>query len=179
MEETRDSELVRLARSGDSRAFEKLITRHYERMYATAYKWTRNRADAEDVTQNACIKMARSIYDLKKEATFNSWLYRLVLNTARDYQRQAGRIHVRETVNEEEMLTGQSKDSPEKDYYARQVVGEIYTLPEKERDALLLVYSEELSHGEAARVLGIAESTVSWRIHSARKRLQKRLEVKR
>lgn len=64
------------------------------------------------------------------------------------------------------------KDSSAEDQlYAKQVIAALHTLPEGERDALILVMSDGLSHKEAGIILGCKESTVSWRIHEARKKL--------
>ena len=167
MNKTEDGKLVLRARNGDSRAFEILVTRHYERMYAIAFKWTRNAADAEDVTQMACINMARGIRNLRNEKIFTTWLYRVVVNAAKDFFRQNKRA---ETLPENaEPVSNDS--SPEENLYTQEVLGEIYALPEKEKDAILLVFGEGLSHSEAAKVLGCAETTISWRIHKARERL--------
>lgn len=178
MTEPEEWELIGLAREGDSRAFEALVTRYYETMYAIAYKWTRNAADAEDVTQNACIRFARGIGSLNNPALFRTWLYRLVLNAVRDFQRQVGRIHLHEAAEETAPQQPGTDASPESALYAKEILAEVYALPEKERDAVLLVFGGDLSHGEAAQVLRVAESTVSWRIHSARKRLVKKMEGK-
>ncbi len=171
MSEPGDGELVRLARNGDSRAFETLVNRHYERMYAIAFKWTRSRADAEDITQNACIKLAHGIRSLHNEALFMTWLYRIVINAAKDYQRQSGRMH---TDCEVEGFESPAPN-PEHEIYSKEVISEIYSLPPKERDAILLVFGEGLSHGAAAQILECAETTVSWRIFRARDRLARKL----
>ncbi len=170
MSEPEDGELVRKARAGDDQAFEVLINRHYERMYAIAFKWTRNAADAEDVTQTACINMARGIRKLLDERTFTTWLYRVVVNAAKDFFRQNKRT---EALSEKDDVASPGQN-PEEALYTRQMLGEIYNLPEKEKDAILLVFGESLSHAQAAKVLGCAETTISWRIHKAREFLSER-----
>ncbi len=79
-----DAQLIQRAGAGDARAFEVLVNRHYGTMFKMAFKWCRNRADAEDVTQNACIKLARALKTYEHKAAFTTWLYRLVINTAID-----------------------------------------------------------------------------------------------
>lgn len=167
MSEAEDGELIRYARNGDSRAFDILINRHYERMYAIAFKWTRNSTDAEDVTQMACINVARGIRELRDEKIFTTWLYRIVVNAAKDFFRKNNRIELFPENNE---ITDASLN-PEEKLYIQEVINEIYDLPEKEKDAVLLVFGEGLSHAEAAKILGCAETTISWRIHEARNRL--------
>ncbi len=168
--------MIRRASEGDEKAFEALVNAHYEMIYAIAFKWVRNRADAEDIAQNACIKLARAIHTFKNEALFTTWLYRIVINCAKDYQRQAGRIRAYES---DDASDGQpaANDSPEKHLYAKDMLDSVYALPDKERDAILLVFGEEMTHGAAAQILGVSEVTVSWRIHNARKRLRKKMEA--
>lgn len=170
MSEPEDGDLVRRARAGDAGAFEMLINRHYERMYAIAYKWTRNQADAEDVTQTACINMARGIRKILDERTFTTWMYRVVVNAAKDLFRQNKCTELL-SENNDVVSTGQN---PEESLYTRQMLNEIYALPENEKNAILLVFGEGLSHAQAAKVLGCAETTISWRIHKARECLAER-----
>ena len=65
-----DEALIRAAQAGDAQAFEQLLERHYETLYRFAYKWCGNRADAEDVTQQACVKLARALASYRFESTF-------------------------------------------------------------------------------------------------------------
>ena len=166
--------LISSARKGDSRAFEMLVNCHYERMFAIAFKWTRNRADAEDVTQMACINMAKGIRKLRDEKTFATWLYRVVVNAAKDFFRQNSRT---QTLPDNYEPVSEALN-PEENLHIQERLEEIYALPEKERDAVLLVFGEGLNHSEAAQVLGCAETTISWRIHEARNRLNSQREKK-
>ena len=61
MPELSDTELIRQAQGGDRSAFEALLRLHYDTIYRIAYKWCGNRVDAQDITQNACIKLARAM----------------------------------------------------------------------------------------------------------------------
>lgn len=167
MSEPEDKELITQARSGDRRAFETLINRYYETMFRMAFKWCGNRTQAEDITQDACIKLARSLESYRGDAAFTSWLYRLVINCGRDWMRAQNR----HPDNPNAMEFVSLRDKKDETVYARQVMSEVYALPEGEREALLLVHSEGFSHKEAADILGCKESTISWRIHEARKKL--------
>lgn len=163
-----EAALIRAAQSGDRIAFEALVREHYNVMFRMAFKWCGNRADAEDITQNACIKLARSLGGYRFEAAFTSWLYRLVVNTAIDWQRQ-NKTHapLPEGGNEPISAGGSAEDIVQ----ARQMLARVMALPEKEKTALLLVFSEGLTHAEAAFAMGCKESTVSWYVHEARKKL--------
>lgn len=163
-----ETDLIKQAQSGDRAAFEALLRAHYDVMYRIAYKWCGNQADAEDITQNACIKLARSLDSFRFEAAFLSWLYRLVINTAKDWAKSRARQTTELTAENEpaEAPAGEEK------VFANQVMAFIRRLPDKEREALCLVFSEGMSHREAATVMDCKESTVSWYIHEARKKLQ-------
>ncbi len=163
-----DAQLIEQATRGDARAFEALVNRHYDTMFRMAFKWCGNRNDAEDVTQNACIKLARSLKTYERKAAFTTWLYRLVINTAIDMQR-AEKRHDHAQSEADEMAGG---DNPESAYYAQEMMRQIGKLPEKEKTALLLVFGEGMNHAEAAFVMAVKESTVSWYIHEARKKLE-------
>lgn len=169
--DSEDTRLIDLARAGNAKAFHDLLDRHYMTIYRMAFRFCGSQHDAEDVTQMACIKIADHLKDFKGQSAFTTWLYTLVLNTSRDWQRsqkrhQSGHVGLDAT---EDLNSGEQ--SPEQALSTRQQLDRVQALPEAEREALLLVFGEGLSHKQAAEVLGCAESTVSWRIHEARKKL--------
>ncbi len=161
--------LINRAIRGDADAFEALVNAYYEVMFKMAYKWCGNRRDAEDITQEACIKLARGIGSYKGGAKFTSWLYVLVINTAKDWYKSQNRHPEGSELLESMVADGD--DSDEK-LYASQVLEQVNKLPEAEKESLLLVMGQGLSHKEVAELSGVKESTVSWRIHEARKKLK-------
>ena len=168
-----DDELIKAAQGGDARAFEELVNSHYNVMFKMASKWCGCPSDAQDITQDACIKLARGLGGFKGECAFTSWLYRLVINAGKDWYRAQNRHPFGDEGALEAVSTNSKGDEA---VYAQQVLVAVRALPDGERAALLLVMSEGLSHKEAAVVLGVAESTVSWRIHEARKKLNAQFE---
>ena len=170
-----DLVLVGRARDGDRGAFAALIDRYYDRIYRIAAKWCGNRIDAEDVSQNVCVKLAVAISSFDGRARFSSWLYRVVLNEVRDVQRRNARQARRDgafAAELDETIGGSQED----DVLAGQLWQAVHGLPEKQRDAVLLVYAEEQSHAQAAEVMACSEATVSWYVHEARKTLKGVLE---
>lgn len=167
MDKNNDKELIKRAQGGDAQAFEALANAYYETMFRMAYKFCGNRQDAEDVTQEACMKLARNIGSFRHDSAFTSWLYRLTINTAKDWYKSNNR----HPKSDEGLETAQAGENNEQQLYAKQVIAALHDLPEGERDAVILVLSEGLSHKEAGKILGCKESTVSWRIHEARKKL--------
>ena len=175
---TDDKALIRAAQAGDGAAFERLLERHYETLYRFAYKWCGSRADAEDVTQQACLKLARGLGQYRFESAFTSWLYRLVVNCAKDWARSQGRhaVEARESVVGQPADATSEKDAVEHQAFLWQLLHKLDDLPEGIKETLLLVHAEGLSHREAAAVLQVKESTVSWRLHEFRKRYRLALE---
>lgn len=165
------NDLVRRAAGGDRAAFAALVNAHYDFVFRTAYKWCGNRADAEDIAQDVCIKLASVLGSFDGRAAFTSWLYRIVLNAVRDRQRQGAR-QARQADELGEVSPGAAAPEQESAVAERQVWDAVRRLPEKQRDAMLLVYAEERSHAEAAEIMGVKESTVSWYVHEAKKALK-------
>ena len=163
--------LVARARRGDAAAFEQLVTEHYDMIYRTAYKWCGNRSDAEDVAQDVSIKLASAIALFDGRSKFASWLYRVTLNSVRDLQR-ARKRDGRKIEAFSDVAAGFALADQEESTTTAQLWQAVRALPDKQRDAVLLVYAEELSHADAAQIMGCREATVSWHVHAARKALR-------
>lgn len=167
MSEVETTGLIKRAQAGDPQAFEALVEAHYEVMFKMAFKWCGRKSDAEDITQEACIKLARGLHSFRHDCKFTSWLYRLVINAAKDWVKSQGR----HPQGDDGLEMVRTEEDSEGALYAKQVWAGVHSLPDGEKEALLLVMAEGLSHKEAAKILNIKESTVSWRIHEARKKL--------
>ena len=169
--EASDGELIGLAREGDRLAFDALVERHYEFVYRVAWRWCGSRADAEDVAQEVCARLGKAIRGFRGGGAFTTWLYAMTLNGARDMRRKAAREVARtEAFGTLALIDGEA--GAEADDRAETLWAAVRRLPDKQRDAVLLVYGEELSHADAAAVMACAEATVSWHIHEAKKRLK-------
>ena len=171
---TDDEALIRAAQAGDAAAFEQLVERHYDTLYRFAWKWCGNRADAEDVTQQACLKLARGLGQFRFESAFSSWLYRLVVNCARDWARSQQRHAGQEQAPDRELAS--EAGGVEHQAFLWQLLQQLDALPDGIKETLLLVYAQGLSHAEAAAVMEVKESTVSWRLHEFRKHHRLALE---
>ena len=168
-----DAALIQKCQSGDKPAFETLVTRHYDTIYRFAYRWCGDQANAQDITQIACIKLARSLQQFRFESSFTSWLYQLVINCAKDFYKSPSQHNVREEQHRDlEAHAGNSSDSSAKRFYALQILEHINQLQDDLKDTLLLVYGSGLSHRQAAKQLNVNESTISWRVIEARKLLK-------
>ena len=166
-----DTVLVARAVNGDREAFATLIGRHYDLIYRTACKWSGRRTEAEDIAQDVCVKLVSVLKSFDGRAAFTSWLYRVTMNAVRDMQRSQKRRGRQITELTEVSMTEAPPDQ-EDAATSRQLWAAVRRLPEKQRDAVLLVYAEDLNHAAAAEIMGCKEATVSWHIHEAKKTLR-------
>ena len=160
-----DQPIIMAARAGDARAFRDLLDRYYSTIYKMAFTLCRSQPDAEDITQTVCLKLATVLVQFDGRSSFSTWLYRIVFNAVADWRRGQ-----KQTVDIDNTNLP-SSSNPEQDTANRERLAAVDRLPVEERDALMLVFAQGLSHKEAGLVLGCAESTVSWRIHEARRKL--------
>lgn len=169
--ETSPEALAKLAANGDRQAFADLIDLQYDFIFRVAYKWLGDQGDAEDITQTVVIKLAKAVRQFDGRSKFSSWLYRVTLNVVRDHQRQS----MRRGRNVEALsLVGVSHtpSTQEDQTAANEIWTAVRQLPEKQRDAMLMIYAEEMSHAECAAIMGCKEKTVSWYVHEAKKTLK-------
>ena len=170
-DEPDDETLIMLANNGDRLAFANLIERHYDLIFKIAYQWCANQNDAEDITQEVCLKLAKVLKKFDGRAKFTSWLYRIVLNCTRDMQRSRMRQNKRH-IALKDITQGNSPANQEDAASLSQMWQAVRQLPDKQCDAVLLVYAQELNHKEAAQIMNVKESTVSGYVMQARKQLK-------
>lgn len=169
--EMEEQALLARVRAGDAAAFEALVATHYRYVFRIAYRWLGHESDAEDVTQTVCMRLPQAIRSFDGRAAFTSWLYKVTLNAVRDLQRsQQRRTRLADAV----AVVAEDSHPPDQEDALR--VADIWravrALPDKQRDAVMLVHAEGLSQAEAAQIMGCKEVTVAWHIHKARKTLR-------
>jgi len=166
-----DTQLVDMSLGGNERALESLVERHYAQVYGLSYRWCRVKEDAEEITQEVFIKLTRRLNTFNRKSSFKTWLYRIVINTAKDFSRKnaARRSYESEFANDQ---SGTHGDTPLDAIETREIYTAMDRLPHKQKAALVLVMAEGMNHREAATVLNCSETTISWRIHQARKKLK-------
>lgn len=162
-----EEEVLRKAQSGNQQAFAEVIDSCYDQIFRFALNYCGQPADAEDITQQACIKLAKSLSSFRFESAFSSWLYRLVINCAKDWYRQQRKFD----VNDHRELAAPPTARGEDLICLQQILHIVAAMGEEFRETLVLVAGEGFNHREAGSLLGIKESTVSWRMHQIRKRL--------
>jgi RNA polymerase sigma-70 factor (ECF subfamily) len=163
-----DAGLVFAAAAGDRAAFAELLKRHYDRVHALAWQLTGSRADADDIAQDVCCTLVEKIGSFRGEAKFTTWLCGITFNACRDLRRRRRSFS---GLNERlAVLAGLARAPDGRDLYdSIWLRSAIARLKPALRDAAVLVAGQQLSHGEAAEILGVAESTVSWRMHEVRR----------
>lgn len=171
-----DEDLASRAAAGDRAAFAALIDRHYGRVHALAWRWTGSRDRAEDIAQDVCVKLAHALRGFRGDCAFSTWLYQLAYTTTIDQIRARQRIVPLGPSHISALMAEPDGETPEDTFIGAELWRAVRTLPDQQRDAVLLVYGEDLSHAEAASVMGCSEKTVSWHLHEARKRLKSTLE---
>ena len=165
-----DAELVSAAAAGDRAAFAKLLERHYDRVHGLAWQLTGSRADADDIAQDVCCTLVEKIGTFRGEARFTTWLYGIVYNACRDFRRR--RRSLGSLADKLAVLAGLAQPQDGRDVYdAIWLRSAIARLKPAYRDAAVLVAGHQLTHAEAAEILGVAEATVSWRMHEVRRLL--------
>lgn len=170
-----DSVLVERARTGDAGAFEQLVRRHLRAAIAVALAVLGERADAEDVCQDAFLTALQQLETCQPDR-FAGWLLRIVRNRAISVQRQQ---KVRRSMPLEWAGAARSRENPERDAEQSalrdRLRGALKVLPERQREVLLLHDLEGWRHREIGEALGMPEGTVRYTLFHARRAVREKL----
>lgn len=166
-----DEALAQAAANGDRDAFAALMARHYDRLFRFAFRLTGRRAEAEDLTQDICLALPAKLASFRGEARFTTWLYRVAVNAAHDRRRRdTTRAKAADGWGDWEVARRAA------DAQTQAAVGwleqAMTRLKPDLRDTAVLILAEELTQAEAARVLGLSEGTVAWRMSEVKKALR-------
>ena len=182
-----DAEMLQAVLAGDGTAYQGLVEKYQNRVYAMIYGMVRNAEDARDLTQEAFVKAFRNLKSFRLESSFYTWLYRIAMNLAIDHTRKQKRRETKEfdeqvgTRNSEGDLSEIHRaESPRKALERKPLMAAIndalQKLPEEQRQIVVLREVQGLSYREISEVMDIPEGTVMSRLYYARKKLQKLLE---
>ena len=172
-----DREVIEGCRKGDYDAFRALFEAHQDRVYSIALRYSGDRAAALDIAQDTFLKLLGSIQDYRGTASFEAWLYRIVVNACLDHQRRGRRFmpfldglldRLRapaESVLERLVRAELSQD----------VQKTVCRLAPEQRIVVVLRYTEGMSYEEIAETLGCSRGTVASRLNRAHKILERRL----
>lgn len=163
-----DAELIAAAVAGDRAAFEALVRRHYDRIHGLAWQLTGSRADADDIAQDVCCTLVEKIGSYRGDAKFTTWLHGITFNACRDWRRR--RRSFGAFTEKLAVLVGLAAHEDGRDAYdAVWLKSAISRLKPALRDTAVLVAGQQLTHAEAAEILGVAEATIAWRMHEVRR----------
>ena len=154
---------------GDHSAFEPLV-KNYQRMIdSVCFRMTGSLEEAEDLSQATFVRAYRNLSQFRGEAKFSSWLYQIAVRLCINWQ-QSNRRRERLTKSFHEHASTEEHESDGQ--LGEEAQQALMTLHPKQRAAIVLTVFEGLNHAQAAQALGCSETTVSWRLFAARKKLK-------
>ncbi len=170
---TEDRKLATACASGDTRIFEELYHRLGDRMKSIAWNHLGNAADAEDAVQDTFLKVHRAAATYTGEASFSTWVFRILVNTCYDVLRKRKRRIEEAPLDDEPETTQRTSMSVDdaKRITLRKLLDE---LSEQRRTVFTLFEIEGLSHAEIGEILGITEGNSKWILFSTKKELQEK-----
>ncbi len=183
--EATDEELVKRVQQGDKRAFDLLVLKYQHKIAAIISRFVKDSAEVNDVSQEAFIKAYRALGSFRGDSAFYTWIYRIAINTAKNYLVSRGRRPPLSDVDIDEAELYSSADglrditSPEgeamRDELEQVVNKAIRDLPEDLRTAVTLREMEGLSYEEIAVIMDCPVGTVRSRIFRAREAIDKQI----
>lgn len=168
-----DHDLVSQSRKGDPAAFESLVRNHQQMIHALTFRMTGSMADAEDLAQETFIRAYDQLGSFNGGARFSTWLYSIAVHACLNWRRDEARRFRAQADCAEEMQAGQRNGGAADDGRAQQAQAALLRLPAKQRAAVVLTIYDGLNHAEAAKVLRCSETTVSWRVFAAKRKLKR------
>jgi RNA polymerase sigma-70 factor (ECF subfamily) len=176
-----DQTLVRAAQKGDMTAFEELVARHRDKIYARAYTMMRNEEEAIDLSQEAWVKGWQRLVQFQGESSFGTWMTRIVINLCLDQLRKQKRQRTESIEELTEDAGGVERLMPltvpnptaglERAELRQRIDRALGQLSNEHRTVLVLHEFEELEYKEIAKVMGCSIGTVMSRLFYARRRM--------
>jgi RNA polymerase sigma-70 factor (ECF subfamily) len=178
-----DSELVNRAQREDLSAYDQLVRRYQERVYATVYHMTSNHEDAHDLVQDTFIKAFRALKSFKGDSSFYTWVYRIAVNKTINFLKQRkNRVHVSlndvdfNAENDPDLVALVSDKTPRRDLNLLELQEKLNAamlkLSEHHRMVVTLHDIQGLSHEEIGKIMDCNVGTVRSRLFYARQQLQ-------
>lgn len=171
-----DRELVQACQRGEREAFRALFEHYRNKVYSIALRFSGDPASAMDIAQDTFLKLFSTIREFRGDSSFDTWIYRLVVNSCMDHRRRMWRIapladHFQQTLRD----PGDSLKDLLRSERGEQVRAAVERLTPDLRIVIVLRYTEGLSYEQIAAALGCSEGTVASRLNRAHKRLEQRL----
>jgi RNA polymerase sigma-70 factor (ECF subfamily) len=176
-----ETEMISRCQQGDQEALKEIFEKYHKKVYRIAYGVVRQREEALDIVQEVFVKLFRSIKNFKGRAHFYTYLYRMVMNTAIDHKRKAGKQFM-SSLDEEGSFQPPDdvEKGPERILLQKELEERVKLamdkLPSEQKAALIFRDVEGLSYQEMAEAMGCSIGTVMSRLHYGRKRMQESLK---
>lgn len=183
-----EARLVKLARKGDQTAFAELVELYKDKIFHLAYRMLSNRHEAEDIVQEAFLRVYKNFHRYDEKQKFSTWLYRIATNLCIDkLRKRKPSYYLDAEMNDQEGMDGYSlipgdERTPESEYLLSETQRTIHQaiagLPSKYKSVIILRYLQDMSLQEISDVLEMPVTTVKTRVHRGREFLRKKLENK-
>ena len=176
-----ETEMISRCQQGDQEALKEIFDKYHKKVYRIAYGVVRQREEALDIVQEVFIKLFRSIKNFKGRSQFYTYLYRMVMNTAIDHARKAGKQFISSLDQEGSFEPSDNvEQGPERMLLQKELEGRVKLamdkLPAEQRAALIFRDVEGLSYQEMSEAMGCSIGTVMSRLHYGRRRIQELLK---
>jgi len=169
-----EKELVQSAQKGDKESFGILVEKYRNKMFYLAYSMTNNRETADDLAQEVFIKAYRALPRFNLKSKFSTWLYRIAINTVKDFHRKESGVKKVSLDQRREIPDRKNfTEKNEKQEKLKLIRENIKKLPENHRIILTLRDIQGKPYSEIAEILKISPGTVDSRLFRARKKLRK------
>jgi len=170
-----DAALVRACQRGDIEAFEQIFRIYRDPIFRLAYRFTGNRDDAEDLTQEIFLKVFESVSSFRYESSFATWLYKVAVNTCMNFRRD--RKPTESLGITDDLGSSVSPEAIcEQGELQRKIEVEIASLPSPLKVAFLLVVVEGVTYKDASEILGLSVDALRMRVCRARQILREKLK---
>jgi RNA polymerase sigma-70 factor, ECF subfamily len=171
-----EPDLVQACQRGESEAFRALFERYKDKVFSIAFRFSGNQATAMDIAQDTFLKLFSTIRDFRGDASFDTWIYRMVVNSCLDHRRRSWRLlPLAQDHSATLRQPGDCLSELLRSEMSGRVRAAVDRLTPDLRIAIVLRYTEGLSYQEIAEVLGCSTGTVASRLNRAHKMLERRL----
>ena len=173
-----EQHLIEDARAGDRSAFRRLVERNMRDAYNLAYTFTGDHHAAEEVAQEAFVRVFRSLHAFRGDSSFRTWLYRIVTNLSLNSVKEVARRRTHEVLSVQEEPVAASEPGPDFQNLERTGLVEraLHELPTMQRAVVILRHMDGLSTKQVSRILGCTEGTVKTHLFRGLEKLRRKLE---
>jgi RNA polymerase sigma-70 factor (ECF subfamily) len=179
-----DESIIEKAKYGDKQAFRSIFHFYEQKVFSTAYFIMKDRQHAEDVVQEAFLKVYLKVHKLENNKVFEIWLYKITVNACSSFFRKLNKFNttsIDENIMVEEFPIGGKFSLPDniliRKEFQEKVMEVVYALPVKHRTVITLYYYNNMSIKEISNIVGCSEGTVKSRLFYGKKELKKALDL--